>query len=378
MKTTTQRYPGMKYVVTYGPDGSANYYPPVITTDSYFGLDVFNPGTTNGDFKSPNSFFWSSWDTYFMSGSVYSYYRESGKMIAQESGSLEYVPDRPVDENFDILYNQAVADLYDKCRGAIDLSVTLAQGGQVASMFRSANRTLQYIRSFKKLRLKEAYRDFMRDGPVGKKLGSKWLEFQYGWKPLAQDAYNTAVELGKQFPSMMVVKTQQGSHEVKDRKGGGVDGTFPGVSQWSCEKRVLAKARFRPSADVVNLLGNFTSLNPASIAWELTPYSFVVDWFVDFGGYMRSLESAMLMHSSFVDGFFTFSALNETHTYAHFVSKPSPEVNTFWSIDGRFYAKYFKRERMVTVPIPRPPVFNANLGSTRLLNAAALMSQHMR
>jgi hypothetical protein len=128
----------------------------------------------------------------------------------------------------------------------------------------------------------------------------------------------------------------------------------------------------------VNLLGNFTSLNPASIAWELTPYSFVVDWFVDFGGYMRSLESAMLMHSSFVDGFFSYSALNETHTWANMVQHPSPEVNTFWSIQGRFYAKYFKRERMVTVPIPRPPVFNANLGSTRLLNAAALMSEHMR
>jgi hypothetical protein len=123
-------------------------------------------------------------------------------------------------------------------------------------------------------------------------------------------------------------------------------------------------------------LSGFTSLNPASIAWENVPYSFVVDWFVDIGGYMRAAETAMLFRSRFIRGYVTqtqYVSMNER------VNSSKRGANDF--VQCNMYASgvvvTVSRLLLMEFPFPRRPSFKADLGSGRLLNAAALLAQHL-
>lgn len=357
--------------------GTTTYSRPLWYDDR---LLVPSPGVANGDFSSPNSFSYNRTAKQSLDGSTAIWSKSTGALISSIEGCIGNTPTGSISAApyLNILTEQAYGELVEKVRGSIDLSVALLQGGQTASMLRSANRTLQYVRSFKKLRLKEAWRDFTRDGPISKKVGSKWLEFQYGWKPLAQDAYNTAVELGRQFPELMIIDVKKHSREVQQ-------GTWlweQYATRWpqdrTLECRYRIKARFKPTSAIENLLGNFTSLNPASIAWEMTPYSFVVDWFVDFGGYMRNLESFFLQRQLWKDGFEYLGYKQETNTYAHGVRDIGSSNRQISACSSKNVITSYSRTRLTYMPMPNPPSFKMNLGSGRLLNAAALISQHMR
>lgn len=345
-------------------------------------LNVPSPGVTNGDFSSPNSWSFNRLVQEGLQGTTTTLYQRSGRwdFWGASVGTQGVTIPISISEGnlMAIAKEQAYGELVEKVRGQIDLSVALLQGGQTASMFRSANRALQYVRSFKRLRLKESWRDFTRDGSLGKKAGSKWLEFQYGWKPLAQDAYNTAVELGRQFPSLMIVDVKKGFRNVTTSSYLWVSYGTSWPSDNVIEGRYRIKARFMPSAAIENLLGNFTSLNPASIAWEMTPYSFVVDWFADFGGYMRNLESFFLLRQSWKDGFEYEGTMAQSAVYATGTKQMSSSYRQVSSCVGKSTATSYIRRVLPYMPMPAPPSFKVNLGSGRLLNAAALMSQHMR
>ena len=51
--------------------------------------------------------------------------------------------------------------------------------------------------------------------------------------------------------------------------------------------RAHVQATVRLGMSTVGTLEQFGVLNPASVAWELTPFSFVVDWFVNIGSFLR-------------------------------------------------------------------------------------------
>jgi hypothetical protein len=49
--------------------------------------------------------------------------------------------------------------------------------------------------------------------------------------------------------------------------------------------------KFKPTN--LNSWGSFGLLNPAAVAWELLPFSFVVDWFLPVGRYLEGLDVPM-------------------------------------------------------------------------------------
>ena len=65
-------------------------------------------------------------------------------------------------------------------------------------------------------------------------------------------------------------------------------------------------------ADKARMVSTYTSMNPASIKWELVPYSFVVDWFYDIGSYLRGCETSTIYSSVFKAGWTSELRLNKT------------------------------------------------------------------
>lgn len=120
-------------------------------------------------------------------------------------------------------------------------------------------------------------------------------------------------------------------------------------------------------------MSNFSSLNPVSIAWELMPWSFVIDWFYDVGGYIRNLETAMLHNSRFIHGYVTYGEKTDVKLKQHGTVSVSGSKRIY-AYTGGAVRTMKDRAVLTSYPFPRIPVVSVDLGSGRLANAAALLT----
>lgn len=129
-------------------------------------------------------------------------------------------------------------------------------------------------------------------------LADRWLALQYGWKPLLSDVAGMAESVAKALNNHdNYVATGRKAHRVtrdflketiKDSLGGSADGVVKveGIHEISYELRYTPDSASRPLVE----LG---ILNPLELAWELLPYSFVVDWFADVGNSISALDATV-------------------------------------------------------------------------------------
>lgn len=117
-------------------------------------------------------------------------------------------------------------------------------------------------------------------------MGGVWLEYSYGWKPLVEDIYNAHQVLQQRPPSKVVkgrargiaqfTQTDSLPHQV-----------LTTVYRWTVRRLIQMHISIGNSTLwQANELG---LTNPAAVAWELVPFSFVVDWFLPVGAYLQSL-----------------------------------------------------------------------------------------
>jgi len=117
-----------------------------------------------------------------------------------------------------------------------------------------------------------------------KDVAGRWLELQYGWIPLVSDSYEamkafSEISSGPRKRIFSAVISKPISHECSQSPG-----TFTAICRGKLSRRV--QYEMYEEISVARQLG---VLNPASVVWELVPYSFVVDWFIPFGTYLDNL-----------------------------------------------------------------------------------------
>jgi len=266
------------------------------------------------------------------------------------------------------VYNKALSRLHDQVRGKVDLSIDLAEAHKSASMVKKALKGIALAaHTFGKMR---------RSNP--RDWGNLWLEFTYGWKPLASSIYGTIEEWNRpKHPFYTVVATAS----ERDFTSGSTVFISPGVRRVyfsSLTRRCRIVSRYAIAQTELDRLSGYTSLNPVSIAWELMPYSFVVDWFLDVGGYVRNLESALLLCNSWIDGYVTEgSLLQQTVQVVGSNTMPfGPLTQTdYYNITATKRTTTKSRNVLTSAPFPRIPAVEAHLGSSRLISAASLLGQ---
>ncbi len=130
---------------------------------------------------------------------------------------------------------------------------------------------------------------------ASKYLADTWLKYHFGVEPLMEDIHNTVKTLGRDFDPIRVVGRGQGQGTYSTYSEAGynydwVTGTWS-YSKTSelheCKVRIQATARVtNPNAFLASQVG---LVNPLSFAWEIIPFSFVVDWFVNVGQMLASM-----------------------------------------------------------------------------------------
>lgn len=56
-----------------------------------------------------------------------------------------------------------------------------------------------------------------------------------------------------------------------------------------CEKRI--KFHYRVDNEILRTLSQLSLTNPLEVAWELVPFSFVVDWMLPIGDYLSNMSA---------------------------------------------------------------------------------------
>ena len=259
----------------------------------------------------------------------------------------------------DDAYNKALDRLNDSVRGSLDLSVDIAQAGQTAKMLRVTDSIVDYVK--RHLRNRNRFTALIKD------LADARLAFIYGWKPLAEDLFLAADEairvplnaLGR-FQGTATVPMSFTGINLNCYFG---SYTFP-LDSVDCKVSVKIGVQLTtPDFDIAR----WASLNPVSIAWEALPYSFVVDWMLNIGGYLRNLETGLLYNSRFLNGYVTQTFKGKVTGYSS---------DGFWRVYGNNVD--FDRRLLSSYPLPTLPRFNVEMGSSRLLNAAALLAQFLK
>jgi len=262
----------------------------------------------------------------------------------------------------ELLYNKALDRLNDQSRGSLDLSVDIAEGHQTLKMFRVTDQVLDLTRTF------------TRKWGALKAPASAWLQYTYGIKPLCSTIHGLAEESLRYNLNRSKLVKGRATEEVEiDRvhiicPDQTIDIKATGALKASC---TIGVDMLTQDFDI----SRFTSLNPISIAWELMPYSFVVDWFLNVGGYLRQLETAMLYASRFRSGYRTKLAagrigLEQVDT----TPAGSWEKSRFDRIHGSLEITHITRTPLSSYPAPTFPSLKAQLGSSRLLSAASLLA----
>lgn len=264
----------------------------------------------------------------------------------------------------DDLYNDALERLNEKVRGSLDLSIALAEAGRTAKMVRATTKAEEYLKTLK------AFGSVSR---LTRQAANRWLEWTYGWKPLANDLYQAADESQRLVLNKIERIVGSKSEAIPD-----VVRPYTTFFGNSLPLKIVynGKTGYRiaislehPTYDIAR----WTSLNPISIGWELLPYSFVVDWFYDIGQFLRATETGFLYGLLFKEGFVS-------HLQAFNAEAEGSITSSYGFEQGSCSFEYRRFERLVlpSYPFPRPPSLKVDLGSSRLLSAAALLRQQLK
>jgi hypothetical protein len=196
-----------------------------------------------------------------------------------------------------------------------------------------------------------------------------WLEYRYAWRPLVHDVQDAVQALETSFDRMSV---KSGGATVNQNLSASkttiiaIPGGSASVSDLLSGSRTYrGKAYAKPDGNRVTV-----GFDPLVTAWELIPYSFVVDWFLHVGGWIQSVSpfsGATLLGSQY--------SIKDVYTMTQ-------ETSLTWSTAGHLGSDSGRKtvievERYTRVPTGGSivPLWNPKVTVTRIVDLIALILQ---
>lgn len=340
--------------------------------------------------------------------SVYPYYRYVAKVVDNDPFRIHYFHRNGIDPSiieYDYLYDSYISYFYvpfhynpfyderyvhamDNTKAEVvvkalnrlkddkaQILADFAQSRQVVNMMSSSIiKAVRVLRAFRKGNISQVpkilglSKSSLRQNR-GRSLADYWLEYSYGWKPLADDIYTTQKILLNQLEKGRKLKSSAKA-SFKDAFTG-VDGSRRNDIELEASLRATIHAEIEnPYLSTIDQLG---LSSPAQVAWELVPWSFAVDWIVPIGSTLEALTAAvgLKFRSGWISSHQSFSV--NSRFYQDLTDDP-------WAtllVSGHYSEKsyYFNRYVMDDFPSPQLYVDWTPYSTPRALNALALVRQ---
>lgn len=358
---------------------------------------LYSVSSTVGDYFTPNPHRYERYAFTTLTGYERTVYANgetqsvTGPNIRNHNIAIHFP--KSFDENVRAM---ALSDLYQTLRDSdIDLSVDGVQWRQTLAMLAVWKRGLRSIasemlyvlpvgrktqRALDRLNKGNLARDVAArltrevDGGLNW-LANRRLEYVYGWKPTLNTIYDLAklatTPNSRGFVTVYGYGYLKGDTILYQHHLGN---NIPIVNEITKMERCRIVCQFSPANDTLEKLGAISSLNPVSLIYEATPYSFVLDWAVGFGDWFRSMETALMHQNNFLRGYQTRSIrwIDKARR-----SGKSSTTLPYFETELRADVQYtrFERTRLSSAPFPTRPVIKVRFGLDQALNAAALSKQ---
>lgn len=228
-------------------------------------------------------------------------------------------------------------------------------------MLKERQQTIDMVTE-KVMKLVAIKRNFLREmrkswkGNDHRIVQNRWLEYRYGWLPTIMDI-DTLINKPLGNPHAKVSGFAMVRYDDHGYKIGEEELDQNGALLYKVQSIVIPKDPFMKTASQYGIA------NPGLVLWEMVPYSFVVDWVFDVGGYLEHLGA--LNGLELVD-----PITSELHEF--FQQSYAPPRSGLTSSYGSYKGKIGGRS--LGVPsYPNPFIPNNGMNLTRFLDAAALL-----
>lgn len=221
---------------------------------------------------------------------------------------------------------------------------------------------------------------------TSKKLSNDTLAYFFGIKPLINDAYGVGqaiarLSVGEKDKIIVRGSSTQNTEElVYDADS--LSAGFPVINnKLNIKLKVTVNyvCEYEIDNGALTYLNGIGLINPAEVAWEVMPWSFVVDWFLPIGNYIKSLSSEIGL--KFITGSRTEKYELELLPVSTALGKMyPPSYYNRWSgtWSGRKLIKSQTRTVLTASPCVQFPDFKNPYSSYHLIESLALLRQRFK
>lgn len=186
--------------------------------------------------------------------------------------------------------NKALDKLYDQMNQAESLRVAWLERQKSMQLVTGNLRRLITIARAVKRRDPRIVRRVLKRNPkardIVKQPAGLWLEYWFGWQPFVADLHHALGVFGYEFPSQPLHAS--GRSETVDHYNRNV--TYDWIHWFQYDTRVKIGGEIYAIDPNLTLASSLGFGQPLSVAWEMTPFSWVVDYFVNVGSMLKNLE----------------------------------------------------------------------------------------
>lgn len=238
----------------------------------------------------------------------------------------------------------------------VNLGEDLAEYRQTASMFSDAAHGIKNAW--------DAYRGLRRRRRITPcAIPAANLIYSFGVAPLVGTVYDSVERLRSTLDDPTFVKVVQSAKKtVSVNQGLGI-GTVTGKQTRSSFAQLYVKYD-RGS------FNNFTVGNPLEIAWELVPYSFVIDYMIPIGDALSALDALVG-----VSGIYGTVTHRDSASGSYTESNYGSDWTEVRNIPATGKYRGHSRELITSVPMPGFPNWRPSASWHKLRNAVALLWQ---
>jgi hypothetical protein len=241
-------------------------------------------------------------------------------------------------------------------------------------------RLAKVILSVKKGNIAKAWRTLVPSGTDTKAISNDFLLWTYGIAPLLSDIDGMTKQLADGFKDGedIVVKSVQSTIISSSENASSTSSILYRREQLDIKTTVTVRTvlKFKLSNPALQNLSQLGLTNPATVAWEITPWSFVIDWIIPIGNWLDTLDTwAMLVPVSYhettvVKQEIVCSAVHNGTVGAGASLVRTTGGFTYWKKENVYLSR--KTKALPTPPFPR--VKNP-FSVGHIMNALALLRQ---